>query len=118
MIVKLLATAAGLWVAVQVVSGLEYEGDWVTFAILALILAVVNTVVKPIAKMLSFPLILLTLGLFLLVVNALMLALVVWLAQPDRLDLGLTSEGFFATFLGALVISVIAWVAEKLAGDD
>lgn len=118
MIVKLLATAAGLYLAVALVPGLRYEGDWVTFAILALILAVVNAVLKPIAKVLSFPLILLTLGLFLLVVNAVLLALVEWLADPARLDLGFSSEGFGATFLGALVISVVAWVAEKLAGDD
>ena len=118
MIVKLLATAAGLYVAVRVVSGLDYDGDWVTFVILAIILALVNAVLKPIAKALSFPLILLTLGLFLLVVNAVMLQLVVWLAHPERMALGLTSEGFAATFLGALVIAVIAWVAEKLAGDD
>jgi putative membrane protein len=117
-IVKLLATAAGLYVAVAVVSGLDWEGDWVTFVILALLLAVVNAVLKPIAKALSFPLILLTLGLFLLVVNALLLQLVVWLSAPERLDLGLTSTGFGSTFLGALVISIIAWVAEKLAGDD
>ena len=118
MIVKLLATAAGLYVAVRIVSGLDYEGDWVTFVILAVVLALVNLVLKPVAKALSFPLILLTLGLFLLVVNALMLQLVVWLSHPDRMDLGLSSESFFATFLGALVISIIAWVAEKLAGDD
>ncbi|MBW3657856.1 MAG: phage holin family protein [Actinobacteria bacterium] len=116
MIVKLLATAAGLWVAVAVVSGLEYEGDWVTFVVLALILAVVNAVLKPLAKALSFPLILLTLGLFLLVVNALMLGIVVWLS--GRMDLGLTADGFASIFLGALVISVISWIAEKLAGDD
>lgn len=118
MIVKLLATAAGLWVAVQVVSGLDYDGDVLTFVILALLLAVVDAVLKPIAKVLSFPVIMLTLGLFLLVVNALLLQLVVWLSAPSRLDLGLRSEDFFATFLGALVISVIAWIAEKLAGDD
>lgn len=116
MIVKLLATAAGLYVAIAVVDGLEYDGDILTFVILALVLAVVNVVVKPIAKALSFPLILLTLGLFLLVVNALMLALVVWLS--GRLDLGLTSTSFAATFLGALVISIVTWIAEKLAGED
>lgn len=116
MIVKLLATAAGLYVAIAVVDGLEYDGDVPTFVILALILAAVNVVLKPIAKALSFPVILLTLGLFLLVVNALMLALVVWLS--GRFDLGLTSTGFAATFLGALVISIITWIAEKLAGQD
>lgn len=116
MILKLVATAAGLWVAVAVVSGLDYEGDWVTFVILALILAAINTVLKPIAKALSFPLILLTLGLFLLVVNALMLGIVVWLS--GRMDLGLEADGFAAIFLGALVISVIHWIVEKLAGDD
>ncbi len=116
MIVKLLATALGLYLAEAVVSGLDYQGDWPTFAILAVILALVNAVVKPIAKLLSFPIVLLTLGLFLLVVNALMLWIVI--AISDRMELGLTSTGFGATLIGAFIISLVTWGAERIVGDD
>jgi putative membrane protein len=108
-----LVTALALWVAVALVDGLDFDGNWLAFALVALILAVINMVVKPIVKLLSLPIVLLTLGLFLLVVNALMLSLTIWLAAPERLDLGLTSTGFFwATFLGALVISVVQTVVD------
>lgn len=107
-ILGLLATAAGLWVAVSIVPGLEFDGNWWAFAGLALLVAITNMIVRPILKILSFPVIILTLGLFLLVINALVLQLVVWLVAPERLDLGLTSTGFFwATFLGALVITIV-----------
>lgn len=110
-VIGVLITALGIWVAVAVVSGLEFEGDWLPFLLVALILSVVNTVIKPIVKLLSLPFILLTFGLFLLIVNALMLQLTLWLAAPGRLDLGLTSDGFFwSTFLGAVVISLVQMV--------
>lgn len=107
-ILGVLVTALGIWVAVTIVSGLEFDGSWLAFALVSLILSVINALVKPIAKLLSLPIVILTLGLFLLVVNALMLQLTLWLSSPDLLDLGLTSTGFFwATFLGALVISLV-----------
>ena len=106
-----LATAASLWVAVWLVDGLEFDGEWYQFLIIAAVMGLTNTIVKPILKLFSLPFIILTLGLFLFVVNALVLQLVVWLSGPSVLDLGLTSTGFFwATFLGSLVISVAGWV--------
>jgi uncharacterized membrane protein YvlD (DUF360 family) len=63
--------------------------------------------------------VILTLGLFLLITNALVLQLVIWLSEPERLDLGITSTGFFwATFLGALVISVVRFVVERVVKVD
>lgn len=110
-VIGVLVTALGIWVAVALVSGLDFDGDWLPFLLVALILSVINAVIKPIVKLLSLPFILITFGLFLLVVNALMLQFTVWLAAPERLDLGLTSTGFFwATFLGALVISLVQMV--------
>lgn len=108
-----LVTALGIYVAVLLVDGLDFDGNWLAFALVALILSIINMFVKPIVKLLSLPFVILTLGLFLLVVNALMLSLTVWLSAPERLDLGLTSTGFFwATFLGALVISVVQTVVD------
>lgn len=116
-IIKTLGAAASLWVAVWIVDGFEFSGEWWQFLILAVIMGVVNAVVKPVLKLLSLPLILLTLGLFLLVVNAIALAVVVGLSGV--FDLGLTSEGFFwTTFLAAIVVSVVSWILGAVIKDD
>ena len=118
LLLQYLATAAGLWVAVQI-TGLDFTGTVWTFLVVALVLFLANTIVRPILKVLTFPVIILTLGLFLLVVNALVLQLVVWLSQGERLDLGLTSSGFFwATFLGALVISIVRAILDAVLIKD
>ena len=111
---KLAITAAAVWAAVALVSGLSFDGSaWAFFGV-ALLVALVNGIVKPILNILTIPFILLTLGLFLLITNAVSLQLVLWLADPGRLDLGFASTGFFwATFLGALVISAARMLLEK-----
>jgi putative membrane protein len=114
-LIKILVNAAALWVAVLLLDGLQLEeGAWLELLIIALILGVVNVVVRPILTLLSLPLVVLTLGLFLLVVNALVLALVI--AISEALDLGLTSDGFGWTFLGALVVSLVSWGLESVLG--
>ncbi|MGF1617846.1 MAG: phage holin family protein [Acidimicrobiia bacterium] len=118
-VVGILITALAIWVAVSIVPGLDFSGEWWAFLLVALILSVINSVVRPVVKLLSLPVVLLTLGLFLLVINALMLSLTVWLADPARLDLGLTSDGFFwSTFLGALVISIVQSVVNLFIDTD
>jgi putative membrane protein len=114
-LLRILITAAALWVAVLVVPGLEFDGSIPTLLLVALILGVINAVVKPILTIISIPLIVLTLGLFLLVVNAIALAIVVWVS--DSFELGLTSEGFGSTFLGAVVVSIVAWGLESITGS-
>ncbi len=110
-IYSLLATAASVWVAVWLVDGLEFNGTWWQFLIVAALVGLANAIVKPILTLFSLPLIVLTLGLFLVIVNAAVLQLVVWLAGPSVWDIGLTSTGFFwATFWGAIVISVVGWI--------
>jgi putative membrane protein len=119
LILKLAITALAVWVAFSIVPGLDFDGSiWALIGI-AVLVALVNGIVKPILNLLSLPIVVLTLGLFLLITNAIALALVIWLSAPERLDLGLTSTGFFwATFLGALVISVIRFAADKLIRID
>ena len=110
-VVILLSTAASLGVAVWLVGGLEFSGDWWEFLIVAAIMGLANAFARPVITFFSIPFIIVTLGLFLLIVNALVLQLVVWLAGPSVLDLGLTSTGFFwATFWGSVVISVVGWI--------
>ena len=111
LVLRFLGTAASLWVAVWLVNGLEFDGEWWQFLIVAAIMGLASAIVKPILTLFSIPLILLTLGLFLLIVNAAVLQLVVWISGPNVFDLGLTSAGFFwATFWGAAVVSVAGWI--------
>jgi putative membrane protein len=111
---KLLITGASLWVAIWLVPGLDFEGSpWLYLGVTVLVI-LANAIVKPILNLFSAPLIVLTLGLFLLVTNALVLQLVVWLSE-DVFELGLTSDGFFwSTFLGAVVVSVVSLILEKV----
>jgi putative membrane protein len=113
-LISLLVTGAALWVATAIVSGFDFSGSiWIFFG-LTIVLWAVNGVVKPIINLFSLPIVVLTLGLFLLITNALALQIVVWLSAPERMDLHLTSTGFFwATFLGALTISVVRLILDK-----
>lgn len=116
-VLKILGVAASLWVAVWLVDGFEFSGEWWQFLIVALILGVANAIVRPVLKLLSLPLILVTLGLFLLVVNAVVLAIVV--ALSGAFDLGLTSEGFFwETFLASIVVSIVSWLIGAVLKED
>lgn len=117
-LMRLLTTAAALWVAVRLVNGLEFDGEWWEFLIVAAIMGLANAIAKPFLAFFSLPLIVLTLGLFLLVVNAAVLQLVVWMSGPDVFDLGLTSTGFFwATFWGSIVVSIAGWAISTVFPD-
>lgn len=116
LVLRLAINAGAVWLAVAMIDGLDFEGSWVALVIIAAVLAVLNAIVKPILKLLSLPFIILTLGLFLLVVNAVLLQVVVAISRAT--DLGLDSTGFGATFLGAIVISLATWVGEVLTGVD
>lgn len=112
-----IGTAASLGVAVWLIDGFDFTGEWWQFLIAAAILGIANVIVRPILRLLSLPLILLTLGLFLIVVNALVLQFVVWLSGV--FELGLTSEGFFwDTFLAAIVVSIAGWIIGAILPDD
>lgn len=113
-IIRVLIYGAALWVAIQLVPGLDFDGSWLALLGIALVLGLVNVVVKPVLTMLSLPLIVLTLGLFLLVVNAVSLAIVI--AVSGALDLGLTTTGFGATLVAAVVVSLVSWGLEALTG--
>ena len=106
--VRLIINAAALWVATRLVPGVVYEGGWLPFLGLALLFGVVNTVVGFITKVLTFPLILVTFGLFLLVVNGLMLRLTSVVAQTLGIDFYV--NGFWPAFWGALVVSIVSAV--------
>jgi putative membrane protein len=116
-IIRLAINAFAVWIAVGVLDGLDFTGDFWQLILIALILGVVNAAIKPLVQMLSLPLIILSLGLFLLVINWAMFAFVVWLAAPARLDLGLASAGFWTTFFGALIVAIVSWAASAVVPD-
>lgn len=114
LLLKVLINAAALWVAVALIPGLTFDGDPPALLGIALVLGLVNVVIRPIVTVLSLPLIILTLGLFLVIVNGIVLHVVI--AVSRALELGLDSTGFGATILGALVVSIVSWGLETLSG--
>lgn len=105
---RLLINAAALWAATRLVPGISFDGDWRLLFVVALVFGVLNVSVRPVLMLLTLPFLIVTLGLFTFVLNALML----WLtsAISDALGLGFHVEGFGAAFLGALVVSVISFM--------
>jgi putative membrane protein len=103
--------ALGLWLATYLLPGLSFSGPGTLLAA-ALLLGIVNAIVRPIAVILTLPLTLLTLGLFLLVVNAAMLGLVALLLS------GFHISGFWTAVGGALIVSITGWAASGLIGNN
>lgn len=110
-VVRLLIAALGLWLAQALVPGVEIRGAGTLF-VAALLLGFVNAVVRPLIVVLTLPITVVTLGLFLWVVNAMMLGLVAALLD------GFTLAGFGSALLGALVVSVTGWIASWYVGSS
>lgn len=120
-VVKTIANAAALAVAIWLLKGITLSGEntarkVVTLFLVALVFGAVNFLVKPVVKLLSFPLFILTLGLITLVINALMLLLTSWLA--DRLDLAFHVNGFWSALVGGVIISIVAWAMHVILPDE
>ncbi|PCG83493.1 hypothetical protein CIB93_24375 [Streptomyces sp. WZ.A104] len=120
-VVKTIANAGALAVAIWLLGNITLEGGStgrkiLTLILVALIFGLVNFLVKPVVQLLTFPLFILTLGLITLVVNALMLMLTSWLA--DVLDLSFNVDGFWTAVLGGLIISVVSWALNVVLPDE
>ena len=113
-ILRLLISAAALWVAIQLVDGIQYTGSSWSLLVVALVFGALNAGVRPLLTLLSIPLIIVTLGLFIFVINALMLMLTSWVS--GLLDLGFHVDGFWAAFLGGLIVSVVSLVLSLFTG--
>ena len=105
-LIRLLVNAAALWVATRIVPGVSYSGGALPLLGVALVFGVVNAVISPVLKILTFPIIILTLGIFALIINGLMLMLTSGLSSA--LGLGFHVRGFWAAFWGALVVSLVS----------
>lgn len=108
---RVLITALGLWVARTIIPGVHITG-WGNLIVAALLLGVVNAFVRPILIVLTLPITILTLGLFLLIVNGISVAVVAWLMP------GFAVSGLGAATLGALVVTLTSWVANGFIGSS
>lgn len=115
-LVRLAITAVALWAAVVLVPGIDYTGEWPALVVLALIFGVVNALVRPVLFLLTCPLVVLTLGLFVLVLNGLML--VVTAAIARSLGIGFTVDGLLPAVLGALVVGVVSALLNVFVGEE
>ena len=105
-LIRLLINAAALWIATRLVSGITASSDPATFLAVALVFGLLNALVAPLLRMLTCPLMILTLGLFTFVINAVILLLTS--AVAGRFGLGFHVAGFWSAFWGALVVSVVS----------
>lgn len=108
---RLLITALGLWAAATIVPGVQING-WGSLVVAALLLGIVNAVIRPVILILTLPLTVLTLGLFILVVNGISLALVAALMP------GFTLSGLGAAVLGSVVVGLTSWFASAFVGGS
>ena len=122
----LLTTAIALATAAWLIDGIRFTGPdsgtaeiqekLLPLILVSLLLGLVSSFVKPVLTILSIPFIIVTLGLFLLVINAAMLMLTGWLA--DKLDIGFDVTGFWPAVGGAIVITLVTWIVDGIIGSD
>lgn len=117
----LLTNAAGVAVAAWLLGGISFDGDrWqdkiLPLLLVALILGLVTVFVEPVVKLLSLPFIILTIGLFLLVINALMFMLTGWIA--DKVDIGFSVDGFWVALLGSIIVTIVTGFIDIAVLED
>ena len=117
LILRWLIIAISLYVAVLIVPGITVQGDaWVAFTIMALILGLVNAVIRPILKFFSCGFIILTLGLFVFVINAATFLLASRIA--NWLNVGFIVENFWAALFGSVIVTIVSVVLAKVLIDE
>jgi putative membrane protein len=122
-VIKTLINAAAIWVAAWIVSGIQLaqgKADWqhkvLTVLAVAVVFGLINWLIKPVVKLFSLPLFILTLGLITFVINALMLLLTSW--ASTRLELDFHVVNFGSALFGSLIISLVSWGLHLALDDD
>lgn len=113
LVIRIVINAIALWVAAYLIPGLSVAEDVTGLLIVAIVFGLVNAFIKPLIQILSCPLTMVTLGLFTLVINALMLMLTGWLTGG-----GVAVEGFLPALLGAIVISIVSTILSAVLVED
>jgi len=114
LILRIMINAMAIAVAVKLVDGIAFTGEWWKMILIGVVFGVVNSIIKPLLTLFTLPLIILTLGLFTLIINTLMLLLTAQLSGP--LELGLRINGFWPAFWGALIVSIVSMILSWLTG--
>ncbi len=114
LILRVMINALSIVIAVKLVDGLSFAGEWWKMIIVGAVFGLVNSVIKPVVKLFSIPFIILTLGLFTLIINTLMLALTASLS--DTFHLGFHIRGFWPAFWGAIIVSIVSMVLSWITG--
>ena len=112
-LVRIGLNSAAAWLTVWLVPGLSFDGDWWWWLIFGLAIGVINSTIKPIAKLLTIPIRVVTLGLFTLAINVGLMALAIWIGLDA--DVGLSSDSLAAMLGGALVLTIVASVLRQFA---
>ncbi|MGZ8562221.1 MAG: phage holin family protein [Candidatus Limnocylindria bacterium] len=113
-ILQILINAGALYAAVYLLDGINFTGEWWKLLLVALAFSLLNTYLRPILRILTLPITFITMGIFLLVINAAMLMLTA--AISDQLGLGFTVADFGSAFLGAIVVAVVGWILSMFVG--
>ncbi len=114
LILRIMINALSIAIAVKLIEGITFTGQWWKMIIIGAVFGVVNSLIKPFITIFTLPLIIFTLGLFTLVINALMFTITAKLSGP--LNLGLYIDGFLPALKGALIISIVSMLLTWLIG--
>jgi len=119
LLIRWLIVAIALVVAVAVIPGIRVEGTnaWIAVGVMAVVLGLVNAIIRPILAFLSCGCIVATLGLFMLVINGFTLWLSAWIAQ-NWLNIGFYVDGFWPAFWGGIIVGVVSFVLSLVLVDD
>jgi putative membrane protein len=115
LVLRLLINAAALLVAVYLIPGMHFTGGLGKLLIVAVVFGVVNALVRPVLTVLSCPLIVITLGLFMLVINAVLLRITAWVSAGW--NLGFSVDGWLPAIIGGLVIGIVSTVLTLFVGE-
>lgn len=113
-LLQILVNAGALYAADFLIDGIQFSGEWWKFLLVALAFSLLNTYLRPILRILTLPISVITMGIFLLVINAAMLMLTG--AISEQLQLGFSVADFWSAFLGAIVVSIVGWILSMLVG--
>lgn len=114
LILRIMINALSIGAAVKLIEGITFSGEWWKLIIVGAVFGLVNSLIKPIVRLVTLPLIILTLGLFTLLVNALMLVITAALSEP--FSIGLRIDGFWPAFWGALIVSIVSTLLSWVTG--
>jgi len=116
LIFRILINAFAIWLTSMLLAGFSFSGSILNLIVVAVIFGLINAFIRPIVKLLTLPITLITLGLFTLVINTLMLLLTVWLSDSLSLTGGMF-ENFFVAFVAAIIISIVSMILSWFLPD-